>query len=214
LYADRGTHSKSRVVFDQPPGATPPTEMRVLPKRWSWTQTAGKWLLCTIMPDWDREQAACKGHEDIYLHNDEREYTNDHRAWMDSKCDTSPVFKSCREWAIAHEDFGYWAGTTAGERREERKERGIRCVEPLWQARYGLGRDPLERMYPETCSKGHVLKPQYDLQGGSLDVTSPHKRVFQVDCSQCYYEMWESPEAKQRQRLKAQKAAATRWSES
>lgn len=214
MYADRGTHSKSRVEYEQPPGATPPTEMRVLPKRWSWTQTAGKWQLCVIMPDWDRSQAKCQGHEDMYLHDDEREYTKDHRAWMDSKCDTCPVFKSCREWAIAHEDFGYWAGTTAGERREERKERGIRCVEPLWQARYGLGRDPLERMYPETCSKGHVLKPQYDLQGGSLDVTSPHKRVFQVDCSQCYYENWESPEAKQRQRLKAQKAAATRWDES
>lgn len=214
MFVEQTGRRQSRVVFDQPAGAAPVTEMRTLPKRWSWTQTAGKWLLCVIMPDFDREQAACKGHEDVYLHDDEREYTKDHRAFMDGKCASCPVFKSCREWAIAHEDFGYWAGTTAGERRQERTERGIRCVEPLWMSRYGLGRDPLERTYPETCSKGHVLKPQYDLQGGSLDVTSPHKRVFQVDCSQCHYENWESPEAKQRQRLKAQKAAAVRWDES
>lgn len=48
-------------------------------------------------------------------------------------CNGCPIFDACLEWAVRHEDFGVWAGTSASERTRIRRERGIRLVtvEPL-----------------------------------------------------------------------------------
>lgn len=40
-------------------------------------------------------------------------------------CDRCPVRRECAEWAIAHEDRGYWAGMSANRRRAIRKRDGI-----------------------------------------------------------------------------------------
>ena len=36
----------------------------------------------------------------------------------------------CREWSVRHEYFGFWAGMTEQERREERRRQGIVFQDP------------------------------------------------------------------------------------
>lgn len=44
-------------------------------------------------------------------------------------CDACPAWKACRDWALHHERFGIWAGTSERQRRILRRQSGIRFVE-------------------------------------------------------------------------------------
>jgi WhiB family redox-sensing transcriptional regulator len=44
-------------------------------------------------------------------------------------CDACPAWKACRDWALRHEKFGIWAGTSERQRRILRRQSGIRLVE-------------------------------------------------------------------------------------
>ncbi len=48
-------------------------------------------------------------------------------------CAGCPCLNACLEWAIAHESFGIWGGTTERERRRIRSQRGVdrRADRPL-----------------------------------------------------------------------------------
>lgn len=37
---------------------------------------------------------------------------------------------TCLEWALKHEEFGIWGGTTTNERRKMRRQRGITLQAP------------------------------------------------------------------------------------
>lgn len=37
---------------------------------------------------------------------------------------------ACREWSVRHEYYGFWAGMTEQERRDERRRRNIVLQEP------------------------------------------------------------------------------------
>ena len=45
-------------------------------------------------------------------------------------CHDCPVRPSCLEHALHHENFGYWANTTAGQRRKIRVKVGIVITPP------------------------------------------------------------------------------------
>ena len=45
-------------------------------------------------------------------------------------CQNCPVRSSCLEHALLHERFGYWANTTAGQRRKIRKDEGT-TIKPV-----------------------------------------------------------------------------------
>ena len=45
-------------------------------------------------------------------------------------CDGCPIMDSCREWAVHHERWGVWGGTTEGDRDRIRAVRGIRVADP------------------------------------------------------------------------------------
>jgi hypothetical protein len=53
-------------------------------------------------------------------------------------CANCDVLDRCREWAIKHEDWGFWGGMSMYERRKYRKEHGIRLDQP-WAAEYLRG---------------------------------------------------------------------------
>jgi sulfatase maturation enzyme AslB (radical SAM superfamily) len=40
-------------------------------------------------------------------------------------CRACPVLAACREWAIEHEEEGFWGGMSASERRRERAQRKL-----------------------------------------------------------------------------------------
>jgi WhiB family redox-sensing transcriptional regulator len=43
-------------------------------------------------------------------------------------CAGCDIRMKCLEWAIAREEFGVWGGTTARERAQIRRQRGVRLV--------------------------------------------------------------------------------------
>src|SRR5690348_6172072 len=45
-------------------------------------------------------------------------------------CSCCPLHDACDAWALEHEEFGYWAGRTAANRRRERRARGITLHRP------------------------------------------------------------------------------------
>jgi hypothetical protein len=45
-------------------------------------------------------------------------------------CKSCPIRERCQEWALKHEDWGFWAGTTKTQRRKMRRRLGIR-LRPL-----------------------------------------------------------------------------------
>lgn len=47
-------------------------------------------------------------------------------------CMTCPVNAECLEYAVKHEAWGYWAGTTPTHRRRIRKEANIILSEPQY----------------------------------------------------------------------------------
>ena len=53
-------------------------------------------------------------------------------------CDSCEVFNKCREWAIVHEEYGFWGGMTGEERRLYRRRNNIRLERP-WKSEYLKG---------------------------------------------------------------------------
>lgn len=43
-------------------------------------------------------------------------------------CGDCPFLQACRDYAISHNVDGFWGGTTAAERREERRRLGISSI--------------------------------------------------------------------------------------
>ena len=49
-------------------------------------------------------------------------------------CKTCPVMDECLEWALHHERWGIWGGTSASERRDIRAKRNILVDDELLKA--------------------------------------------------------------------------------
>lgn len=45
-------------------------------------------------------------------------------------CDACPLVQQCFDWAVYHEAYHYWAGTTAAQRREIRRKHNILLIDP------------------------------------------------------------------------------------
>jgi len=45
-------------------------------------------------------------------------------------CARCEILDSCAQWAIRHESDGFWAGMTAGQRKEIRRQQGIVLMSP------------------------------------------------------------------------------------
>jgi WhiB family transcriptional regulator, redox-sensing transcriptional regulator len=70
------------------------------------------------------EEAACRGLDPELF------YAEGGAAVTKAKgtCAGCDIRMKCLEWAIAREEFGVWGGTTARERAQIRRQRGVRLV--------------------------------------------------------------------------------------
>jgi hypothetical protein len=73
------------------------------------------------------EDAAYRGHADIYL---DENHTPGDLKFMRATCASCPEVTPCLDYAMRRETFGFWAGTTAPERRKLREEHGT-GLEPI-----------------------------------------------------------------------------------
>jgi len=51
-------------------------------------------------------------------------------------CSTCPFLEPCFLWALHHERYGFWGGTTEEERAKMRTVKGIEYVNPLKDSLY------------------------------------------------------------------------------
>jgi WhiB family transcriptional regulator, redox-sensing transcriptional regulator len=70
------------------------------------------------------EEAACRGLDPELFYAEGGAAV----AKVKSVCAACPLRAKCLEWAIAREEFGVWGGTTARERAQIRRQRGVRLV--------------------------------------------------------------------------------------
>jgi hypothetical protein len=67
----------------------------------------------------DSKDSACKGIATSLF------YENKVSPQLKALCEYCPIAEQCRDWALRHENFGYWGGTTEAQRIVERRERNI-----------------------------------------------------------------------------------------
>ena len=185
-------------------GAAQPSDLPVLPRRWGWHGQTHQ--LCVVMPVVDYTQANCTGREDLYL---AESVTREQVSEAEGLCNACPIKKQCHAWALAHEQYGYWAGTTPQERAEQRKVIGLRVIEPATAHVFGLNDDPMDA-FPEQCDSGHYLKAQYDAVVSKSEANTRYRTGYEVRCTQCYWERNESPEAREQLRAMGQAGVAAR----
>jgi len=82
-----------------------------------------------VKEDW-KDQARCKGMPSDLFFGVADEPSQE----MLDLCHSCPSFIACYDHAMKHEEYGYWAGTTAKKRRKLRREQG-RPMEPLVRSR-------------------------------------------------------------------------------
>jgi WhiB family redox-sensing transcriptional regulator len=76
-----------------------------------------------------QQDAACKG---ISLESYDLFYVSTGKSSKketNNICGNCPVVKDCLSHALKYEEYGYWGGTTSGDRKRMRKELGIKLIE-------------------------------------------------------------------------------------
>lgn len=202
----------TRAVYTQPEGAPDPDVLGVLPRRHAWHARTHE--LMVLMPSIDYTQARCVNREDLFLADNQQP---DDEAVDEAKemCLDCPIRQQCANWALAHEEFGIWGGMTASERARERKNLGLRVIEPMELSKYGMGDDFTSGpATPEQCKNGHYLKPDYDTvldtwKATTGDNPSPYVKKYRVLCTQCYHDNYESESGRESMREKAHLAVAS-----
>jgi hypothetical protein len=85
-----------------------------------------EWAVMMPYPSLDGTHK-CDGREDLFTADD-----GDVRFGQDvlEMCASCPFLTPCQEWALAHEEYGYWGGMGPHQRRERRRARGQMLVTP------------------------------------------------------------------------------------
>lgn len=90
------------------------------------------------------------------------------RKAIESVCGACPVRDECRQWAIEHEVWGYWAGTSPGWRVDERRRQGLTLLTP--------------EVDPDTKAViGTVVTPTHGTQARYQQ----HRRLGEKPCEAC-----------------------------
>lgn len=67
------------------------------------------------------KQASCKNTDTEFFYPDKDVFDKDEIALFQKMCNGCAVKNKCLEWALAHERYGVWAGTTPAQRVRIRK---------------------------------------------------------------------------------------------
>ena len=118
-----------------------PITYDVIPKQWVTVQHPKFGDVIAAMQPYPTldEGALCAGDPAWTDENDMRSSIK--REYMLGLCSRCPIVTACREYAIAHEGYGIWGGTSPEERARVRRARKQIMVEPHYAHVYGLTDD-------------------------------------------------------------------------
>ena len=188
------------IVFTQPEGATDADVLGILPRRVAWTnfKADGKYRVLLQMPYPDHQLGACHGIEDPpHLKDDP---SSEEIGEAKQMCESCPILKQCGAWALAHESYYIYGGMTPAERKQHRERLLIQEFDPMHGYMYGLNED-WKKDAPTHCKNGHGIDER-DLVRISQPSDDPYKHVYEVRCTQCWWDNQYSPEAQEMRRLK------------
>jgi hypothetical protein len=102
-----------------------PGDLPIIPKTSAtWDRDGGMWAVVMPYPSLDGSQP-CAADPELFDEDSDRD-----RVPRLAACKGCPFRTSCFEWAMAHEEFGYWAGTYAKGRKKMRVKRRQALVTP------------------------------------------------------------------------------------
>lgn len=80
-------------------------------------------------PKW-KDRPACEGTDTELWFNEDDKPTYQQYATLKKICKGCPVRQQCLDYALKHDVFGFWGGTTPRERQRIRGKLNIKC-EPV-----------------------------------------------------------------------------------
>jgi hypothetical protein len=192
-------------VFTQPKGSPSPAVLGVLPRRVAWTnkKADGKYRILLQMPYPETSEGNCHGMEDPPHLVDWPSAAVVQEA--KNICHACPIKKQCKAWGIAHEKYYIYGGLTADEREEIRERLNIQQFDPIHGFNYAMNDNPYE-WREMVCERGHGLDERDLVRVNNL-VDDPYRHVYQVQCTQCWWDSNLSDEARARQAAKGRIAA-------
>lgn len=79
-------------------------------------------------PNWTGDEP-CRQAPELFW-PETRAELDDARPMLTNVCRVCPMVDECREWAIRHEEHGWWGGMSPGDRNHVRRELGV-LLEPV-----------------------------------------------------------------------------------
>ena len=92
----------------------------------------------------ETDTPACDGMDTNFFYpvgeaNEDNKFARDNvYPLLRQVCASCDVLDKCRDWAIKHEEWGFWGGMSVYERRQWRKKYKIKVQQP-WAAEYLKG---------------------------------------------------------------------------
>lgn len=132
-------HDTARVKeLEQPvdDGVRSPQDLPIQPKASVMQPDGRTWAVLMPYPSLDGTQECARYPELFDITEDQGDQS---RLLLDRMelCARCPFLAACREWSIAHEQYGFWAGMSATARRNRRRARGQLLATPT--AAYAVG---------------------------------------------------------------------------
>jgi hypothetical protein len=81
--------------------------------------------------------------------NDEDKDSKENIKYMKKICFDCPTYEPCLKWALLHEVYGMWAGTTEEERVQYRKDLNIAVIDPRYIDEYMQHQDDYKKSVVE-----------------------------------------------------------------
>jgi len=81
-------------------------------------------------PNYDGTQSCARMGVDLFYQPYDNKSTVQEVADLKELCSNCNIFIECKEYAIKHEKYGFWGGTTPYERRTIRNKRKVRLNLP------------------------------------------------------------------------------------
>lgn len=97
-------------------------------------------------------------------------------------CKECPVKKQCLDHALKYEEYGYWAGTTANERKEMRSKLGIEVISinTFLNNQYAEEKAKIQESIPKIKGRGRKVA-----QCGTRSGYNAHLRKKEPTCQAC-----------------------------
>lgn len=96
-------------------------------------------------PNYTGREACTETDINLLYVDDEDKDSKENIKYMKKICFDCPTYEPCLKWALLHEVYGMWAGTTEEERMQYRKDLNIAVIDPRYIDEYMQHQDDYKK---------------------------------------------------------------------